>query len=104
MNVSTSYRKWLTICESPSGASICFSEMLVFCCVKKRVFFHWIGSSKNRYLPKIYLKIKEALHLKCDCVIVGAGPAGIYTALELVRKSCAKAPLSEKRDGAVRKL
>ena len=103
MNVSTSYRKWLTICESPSGASICFSEMLVFCCVKKRVFFHWIGSSKNRYLPKIYLKIKEALHLKCDVVIVGAGPAGIFTALELVRGNTRKKIVMVEKGNPVQK-
>ena len=74
----------------PQRGEYKLSEMLVFCCVKKRVFFHWIGSSKNRYLPKIYLKIKEALHLKCDVVIVGAGPAGIFTALELVRGNTRK--------------
>lgn len=87
----------------PSGASIYFSEMLVFCCVKKRIFFHWIGSSKNRYLPKIYLKTKEALHLKCDVVIVGAGPAGIFTALELVRGNTRKKIVMVEKGNPVQK-
>lgn len=42
---------------------------------------------KHVCFPK---KAEEALHLNCDIVIVGAGPAGIFTALELVRKKSRK--------------
>ena len=35
-------------------------------------------------------RIEEENNMKCDILIIGAGPAGIFTALELLKKESRK--------------
>ena len=37
-------------------------------------------------MPAYFLMIWEVLQMKKDVVIIGAGPAGIFTAIEMIKK------------------
>ena len=110
-NVSSIYRKSLRISTPLKGKHTLFRLPLFYCA--EIIKTAPPDSEKHVCFPK---KAEEALHLNCDIVIVGAGPAGIFTALELVRKKsrknpdgrkgepCAGTPLPQKCDRAVCKL